>query len=348
MESLYKQGLLSEVEYQKALKRIRNKYRKDEFDLARSFGSEQTNQLLDIYQAWKDFFDDTAEYGENWAGKLGKLAGAVFAVMNAGMQQYSEYMQACTDLEIAKTEKKYDREIELAEGNSYKTQNAEKKKEKEIARIKSEASKKQYSMQVIQAVAQTATNALNAYGSAQNLPFPASQIVGALAASIATAQGLAQIAIIKKQQQASEAQGYSSGGFTPSGAVDDVAGVVHKGEWVASQRLVNNPRVRPLLEALDYAQRTNTIGSITAADVSGSVTAPAVMAAIRDVTPVVGKSESTVQSSVDPQLTEVIRALSQRLKEPFVTVNTVTGDYGSKRAQEEYDKLIRNKSPKYR
>jgi hypothetical protein len=86
--------------------------------------------------------------------------------MNAGMQQYSEYMQACTDIEVAKTEKKYDREIELAEGNSYKVKKAEKDKEKTIAKIKSDASKKQFAMQVIQTVAQTATNALNAYGSA--------------------------------------------------------------------------------------------------------------------------------------------------------------------------------------
>ncbi len=57
-------------------------------------------------------------------------------------------------------------------------------------------------MQVAQAFADTAANALKAYGSAQVLPFPASQIVGAMAAAVATAQGLAQIAVIKKQRQA--------------------------------------------------------------------------------------------------------------------------------------------------
>ena len=38
--------------------------------------------------------------------------------------------------------------------------------------------------------------------------------------------------------------------------------------------------------------------------------------------------------------------LSKRLNEPFVTVNTVTGDTGIKQAQDEYDTLMRNKSPK--
>ncbi len=39
---------------------------------------------------------------------------------------------------------------------------------------------------------------------------------------------------------------------------------------------------------------------------------------------------------------------SQRLDEPFVTVNSVTGDIGMKQAQDEYAKLIRNKTPKSR
>lgn len=38
--------------------------------------------------------------------------------------------------------------------------------------------------------------------------------------------------------------------------------------------------------------------------------------------------------------------LNERLSEPFVTVNTVTGDKGIKQAQDEYEILMRNKSPK--
>jgi hypothetical protein len=34
------------------------------------------------------------------------------------------------------------------------------------------------------------------------------------------------------------------------------------------------------------------------------------------------------------------------LDEPFVTVNTVTGDMGIKQAQDEYQRLMNNKSPK--
>lgn len=350
VKSLYDQGLLDQKQYEEAKARIAKSYNKKQLDAVRKFGSAETNQLLDIYEAWKNFFDATEEDGGNWATRLAALAQSVFSVMGAGMQQASEYMQACADVEIAKTEKKYDREIELAEGNSYKVKKAEKAKEREIAKIKSEAAKKQFAMQVIQAVAQTATNALNAYGSAAQVPV-IGYILAPIAAAMAVAAGALQIATIKKQQQASEAQGYAEGGFTPAGRRDEVAGVVHKGEWVASQRLVNNPRVRPLLEALDYAQRTNTIGSITASDVSRSITAPIAIASSTSAmsqmptAPAVIKVE-TSEAERNSEYAVVMRRLADRLDEPFVTVNTVTGDHGIQKAQSDYDRLMRNKSPK--
>lgn len=127
-----------------------------------------------------------------------------------------------------------------------------------------------------------------------------------------------------------------------------MAGVVHKGEWVASQRLVNNPRTRPLLEALDYAQRTNTIGSITAADVSRTITAPAVIAAQPQAPTVVNNTTYNQSSQTDERLYATLDRLDTRLNEPFVTVNTVTGDHGMQKAQDDYDRLMKNKSPKSR
>jgi len=201
-------------------------------------------------------------------------------------------------------------------------------------------------MQVIQAVAQTATNALNAYGSAAQVPV-IGYILAPIAAAMAVAAGAIQIATIKKQQQASEAQGYSEGGFTPPGRKDEAVGEVHAGEWVASQKLVNNPQTRPLLEALDYAQRTNTIGSLTAADVSRSITAPMVLASQPAAAPVVVQSAPpTVVVEQNSEYAATMRQLADRLNEPFVTVNTVSGDHGIQQAQDEYDRLMKNKSPK--
>ena len=158
-----------------------------------------------------------------------------------------------------------------------------------------------------------------------------------------------QIAAIKKQQQASEAQGYSAGGFTPDGRSDEPVGIVHAGEWVASQKLVKSPKTRPIIEALEYAQRTNTIGSLAAADVSRSITAPMLLASQpqQSVQPNVVVNIPP-QANYNSELTSTIRELKDRLNEPFVTVATVTGDKGINKAQEDYERLIRNKSPKSR
>ena len=283
--------------------------------------------------------------GKAITGSLDTLVSGMSAVFS----QLSSLMQAELEIQTAAINKRYDAEISRAEGNSYKVKKLEKQKEAEIAKAKNEANRKMFAMQVIQAVAQTATNALNAYGSAAAIPV-VGYILAPIAAAMAVAAGAIQIAAIKKQQQASEAQGYAEGGFTPPGGKYEEAGVVHKGEWVASQALVNNPRTRPLLEALDYAQRTNTIGSITAADVSRTITAPAVLAAQQSAPTVVNNNsvlpESERVAATLSTLDSTISSLKDRLNEPFVTVNTVTGEHGIQHAQDEYDKLMRNKSPK--
>lgn len=279
----------------------------------------------------------------------GKAFTKGFDVIASGMSsifsQLTSGIQADLEIQTAAINKRYDAEISRAEGNSYKVRKLEKEKEKEIAKAKNEANRKMFAMQVIQAVAQTAQNAISAYGSAAAIPV-VGHVLAPIAAAMAVAAGMLQIANIKKQQQASEAQGYMTGGFTPEGRPDEAVGVVHAGEWVASQKLVNNPRTRPLLEALDYAQRTNTIGSIRAADVSRTVSAPAVLAAQSQQPAVINYNYTTAPAPADDRIVAVLDRLDSRLNEPFVTVNTVTGDHGIQKAQDEYDRLMKNKSPK--
>ena len=247
------------------------------------------------------------------------------------------------ELETAAIEKRYEREISMAEGNKFKTKRLEQQKQKEVAQVKNEANRKLFAMQVIQAVAQTATAALNAYSSAAAIPV-VGYIIAPIAAAMAVAAGAMQVAAIKKQQQASQAQGYGEGGFTRKGRADEVAGVVHAGEWVASQKLVASPVARPLIEALDYAQRTNTIGSLRSADVSRSRSADVSRSITAPMALAQSQPQVIVQESKD--LKEIIARLNERLDEPFVTVNTVTGDKGIKQAQDEYQRLMNNKSPK--
>ena len=337
-----KEKLRIEEAYQKAKKALRKKYGIDELDDNKSFLEEWSEDMQEWLQS-----------------DMGKAVTGSLEVISSGMssifQQLSSIVQAETEIQVAAIEKRYKTEISNAEGNNYQVKKLEQQKEKEIAKVKNEANKKMFKMQVMQAIAQTATSAINAYSSAAAIPI-VGFVLAPIAAAAAVAAGLLQVEAIKKQQEASNAQGYSKGGFTGDGGKYEVAGVVHKGEWVASQDLLHSPVARPMIEALDYAQRTNTIGSLRSEDVSRSIVAPSVYAQSAQPlqTVIVQQSGSNAQTEIAAthaalkEYAEVIRQLKDRLNEPFVTVNTVTGDTGIKQAQDEYDQLMRNKTPKSR
>lgn len=344
LDVVYQRELQAAADNAEEKLRIDEAYEKAKLELKKKYGLIAEEESKNIIQK---SIDDSVEWLKDDGGKA--LTGTMDALVN-GMSsifsQLSSVIQAELEMQTAAIEKRYDAEIDRAEGNSYKIKKLEKQKEEEIAKLKNEANRKLFAMQVIQAVAQTAQNAISAYGSAAAIPM-VGYILAPIAAAMAVAAGAIQIAAIKKQQQASEAQGYMSGGFTGEGRIDEVAGVVHKGEWVASQKLTKNPQTRPLLEALDYAQKNNTIGSIRMADVSRTISAPMVLAAQASNSPVIIEQESPkVIVNQDPELVNSLVRLNKRLDDPFVTINTVSGDHGIQKAQNDYDKLMRNKSPK--
>lgn len=284
---------------------------------------------------------ELAEWLQSDGGKaVTESFGMIMSGMSAIFSQISSIVQSNLEVETAAIENRYDKEISLAEGNTYKVKKLEQDKEKAIAKAKNEANRKMFAMQVIQAIAQTAQNAIAAYGSAAAIPL-VGYIMAPIAAGLAVAAGAVQIAAIKKQQQASEAQGYAVGGFTRPGPVNEPAGIVHAGEWVASQKLVTSPVTRPIIDALEYAQRTNTIGTVRSFRTTPIATNTSV-----------GFSDGSVPYhqlvALIDSYNETIKQLNDRLDQPFVTVNTVTGDRGIKKAQDEYDRLIRNKTPKSR
>ena len=314
--------------------RIDEAYEKAKLALKKKYNQAGSEADRNAQEKWNQ---DLLDWLNGDGGQaLTKSVEALTSGMSSIFSQLSSLVQAEMEIETAAIEKRYEREVSMAEGNKYKTKQLEKQKQKEVAKVKDEANRKLFAMQVIQAVAQTATAALNAYSSAAAIPV-VGYVIAPIAAAMAVAAGMMQVAAIKKQQQASQAQGYAEGGFTRPGRVDEVAGVVHAGEWVASQKLLASPVARPLIEALDYAQRTNTIGSLRQTYVSRTITVPAVLAQSQTPTVIVQENNA---------LRETIARLNERLNEPFVTVNTVTGDLGIKQAQDDYQRLMNNKSPK--
>lgn len=317
------------------------------------------NYAIDSIGVTKNGMEKANEKLANWLeSDAGQAVTQSFSTVMSGMGEIfsgvSSLVQAELEKETAAINARYSAEISAAEGNNYKVAKLEKEKQAALAKAKNEANKKLFAMQVIQAVAQTAQNAISAYGSAAAIPV-VGYIMAPIAAAMAIAAGMIQIAAIKKQQQASEAQGYAQGGFTPQGRVNEEVGVVHAGEWVASQKLLASPVARPLINALDYAQRTNTIGSLRADDVSRTIVGTGAVASpspqpviIQAPTDNVASAALAQSAAVLSRYERTMSQLSKRLNEPFVTVNTVTGDTGIKQAQEEYDTLMRNKSPKSR
>ena len=331
--------------------RIEEAYQKAKVALAKKYGQEYNDTS-------KNFLENMTEDITEWLNSdLGQAVQGSFDTLTSGMSSIfsgmTSLIQAELEIQTAAIEKRYDKEISQAEGNNYKVKKLEEQKQKELAKKKNEANKKMFAMQVIQAVAQTAQNAISAYGSAAAIPL-VGYILAPVAAAMAVAAGAIQIAAIKKQQQASESQGYAKGGFTPNGSKFQEVGVVHAGEWVASQEMLANPVARPIINALDYAQRTNTIGSLRADDVSRTI-APASYSTPNQQPIVVQQHSDGLATAAIVQNTKAMQSyadtmkqLEKRLSEPFVTVNTVTGDTGIKQAQDEYSILMRNKTPKSR
>ena len=334
LDEQYKAELAMVGDNAKEKLRIEEAYEKAKLALKKKYNQLEEQDNRNFMQK---FNQDAQEWLESDVGKaVTKSIEAVSSAMSSVFSQLRSLMEAEMEIEVAAVEKKYDREIEAAQGNAYMTKQLEKKKQAEVKKIKDEANRKMYAMEVMQALAQTASSAINAYSSAAAIPL-VGYIIAPIAAAAAVAAGMIQVAAIKKQQQKSNSEGYAQGGFTKPGAVDEVVGVVHAGEWVASQRLLASPVARPLINALDYAQRTNTIGALRGSDVSRSITAPAA---------ITQSQAPTVIMQENKELKEVIKRLNERLNEPFVTVNTVTGDLGIKQAQDDYQRLINNKSPK--
>jgi hypothetical protein len=317
--------------------RIEEAYQKAKAALIRKYGMEELNGMQKSTQAVVEWMD--SDGGQAILESFDTIVSGMSSIFSG----LSDIIQSELEIQTAAITRRYDAEISFAEGNTYKVKKLEREKEQEIAKMKNEANRKMFAMQVIQAVAQTAMAAINAYSSAAQVPM-IGYILAPIAAAMAVAAGAIQIAAIKKQQQASEAQGYAEGGYTPKGPKDMEVGVVHAGEWVASQALVNSPVARPMIDALDYAQRTNTIGTLRSEDVSRSITAPAVIASQSTD----GRLQKTMAATAAAiaSYSSAIDKLNRRLNEPFVTVNTVEGDKGTKQAQEEYDNLMRNKTPR--
>lgn len=361
LNALHQRGLLSEKEYQEALKELRERYRKERNEQeGKSTPKKKTTKdytansewgglVAGLYEALSMELDKSEDKLVAWSKKASAIAQAAFAVLSSVGSQISAYTQAQVDYETAKIEKSYEARIKAAGNNSKKTKQLEEEKEAEINKIKAKANKENFQIQIATAIAQTAANAISAYGSVIGIPV-VGPTLAPIAAALAVAAGMVQVATIRKQAQTSALQGYSEGGFTGAGRKDEEAGVVHRGEWVAPAWMVNDRRSRPMIEMLERARLTNSFPSITAADVSRTLTAPAITAGAS------GRSVEILSERVDAPddtrsrqarekaLSDALERLSAILDGGISANVSVSGRTGIDQASRRYNQLVKNKN----
>lgn len=140
--------------------------------------------------------------------------------------------------------------------------------------------------------------------------------------------------------------GFESGGYTGYGKHDEPKGIVHAGEFVANRYAVSNPSVRPVLDLIDRAQKNNTIGSLTAKDVS------AVLSGVSSTTNNTYYQQATPadngMSAVMLEAVKVMGALNKRLNEPIYTYTKATGKMGINEAQDLVTRMKNNASRRIR
>ena len=352
-------ALLSEEEYQKAKKAIEEKYKKKAED--EKNGKSDGDGKADGDDEWK-IKDPLGSSTDTWSQGVEKFARvlaslkmklkdgeaswedyaavgvASIAMLSAVMDTMSQVFQVQQQEEEAKVTAKYDAEIKAAGQNSARGKQLEEQKQKDLAKIKNKYNKKMMAVELAQAVAQTAMNAIMAYGSVVKIPIVGPALAVAAAAA-ATAAGMIQIATIKKQH-AAQSEGYYEGGFTGGNRWRRTAGVVHEGEFVANHEAVRNPNVLPVLQLIDHAQRTNRIARLTAADVSRAIAAPLATSANTAATASVAALQ-VADGGANGATNEVLTRLTEQIDQGIKAVVVIDGPDGFDRQWSNYNKMKR-------
>ena len=339
---------IDDREYEQIMKLIKEKYESDEdkketLDLGMP-SDGLSSAFVRLGQNLGSLRDKLKEGKADWRDYAQVAVGALGTV-SAMMQSATQLMQANMQAEQARVTERYDAEIQKAGENSTRGRKLEEQKQKELAKIKTKYAKKQMAMQIAAAIADTASNAIKAYGSVVEIPLIGPALAVAAAAA-ATAAGMIQIAVIKKQQEAQSA-GYYEGGFTGGTDYRRQAGIVHQGEFVANHSAVANPALLPILRLIDSAQRTGTVASLTAEDVSRTIAAPVITAGAATTTARTASTAATTsRPAPQPVIVSESRETAQTLQRLTDTLDrgiratvSITGEDGIDRQWTRYQRM---------
>ena len=186
----------------------------------------------------------------------------------------STMFTAIQDAEIAKSDAKYDVLIQQARNNGEDTAALEQEKENKKLEIQKKYADVNFAIKISQIIADTAVAIMRAFADL-------GWIGGGIAAAMLTATGAAQVVQAKAERDkiknmqpgntsggaASKPataervlSGYSEGGYTGDGDRYEVAGVVHRGEYVVPKPIMGDRRVVDAVGMIE-AIRQNRAGA---------------------------------------------------------------------------------------
>lgn len=241
---------------------------------------------------------------EGWKGTL-SVAGEILGQMSAAISSARE-------AEYASLDAWKERELAAAGDNAEKREQIEAEYEAKKLDIQKKYADIDMGIQIAKAIAAGALAVMQ--GLAQLGP-----VAGGVMAGIIAATTAAQVATIVAQRNAiknassesaspspasgNSAVGFSEGGYTGDGGRTEVAGVVHRGEYVVPQPELRDPYVRSLVASIESRRRQRTSRNALPGFAEGGYTR--------------ALPEKTMASSETRLLNQIYRLLSDLRKNPI-------------------------------
>ena len=183
----------------------------------------------------------------------------------------SQAMNAARDAEYANLEAQKAKELAAAGDSAEKRERIEAEYEAKKLDIQKKYADVDMGIQIAQAAAAGALAMIQAWNAAGGQPILAGVIMGLIAATTAAQIGtiIAQRQAIQSatpgsagggtsQTQTRTVNGFSEGGYTGDGGRLEVAGVVHRGEYVVPQPEMRDPQVAAMVASIESRRRRRT------------------------------------------------------------------------------------------
>lgn len=235
-----------------------------------SWADEYDRELEDLKNMHDQGLIDEEQFQE---GKLKLGFGNLVKYMDYYTKTATSMFSAIQDAEIATSDAKYDVLIQQAKNNGEDTAELEQEKENKKLEIQKKYADVNFAIKISQIITDTAVAIMKAFGDL-------GPIGGGIAAAMLTATGAAQVISAKAERDkiknmqpgkvASSSStstpatatrsltGFSEGGYTGPGGRYEVAGVVHRGEYVVPMPIMNNPRVIDAVGTIEAIRRNRS------------------------------------------------------------------------------------------